>query len=78
MSKFTAIHTAGPKPCNCVAFWYDHDEAIQDMIAAELVTLPDGSKPKPGDSMRCGACGELLAPLHIRFVPGEYDEVSVS
>lgn len=67
----TALHRFGPAACARVAFFYDDEDAPLDMIEAQRVTLPDGSKPQPGDTMTCGACGAKLSPAEVDLLPGE-------
>lgn len=70
----TAIHrhdTQTVQACKRVAFYYNEDGAPQDGIEAERVTMPDGEKPKPGDTMKCGACGAEIGPAALDLLPGE-------
>jgi len=70
----TAIHrhdTADVSPCLRVAFYYNEAGAPEDRIDAKRVRLPDGSKPKPGDTMLCGSCGAELSIEALDLVPGE-------
>ena len=70
----TAIHridTQEVQACRRVAFYYDEAGAPENMIEAERVTMPDGGKPKPGDTMKCGACGAEIGPTALDLIPGE-------
>jgi hypothetical protein len=74
----TAIHrhdtdTDTAPACRRVAFHYDEDGAPMDRIDAKRVKLPDGTAPKPGDTMTCGSCGAQLAIESLDLVPGKLD-----
>ncbi len=66
-------HTDGAPACGRVAFYYDDDGAPEYRIEAARVTLPDGTKPQPGETMTCGACGAQIGPLALDLLPGEWD-----
>lgn len=70
----TAIHrrdTQDVQACKRVAFYYDEVGAPEDRIEAERVTMPDGGKPKPGDTMKCGSCGADIGVAALDLLPGE-------
>jgi hypothetical protein len=61
MSGVPVFHLRGRNPCGAVAFYYSG--AIRDgkIIEARHATDPDGRKPKAGEPMRCGGCGETIS-----------------
>ena len=70
----TALHrhdVEGAAACRRVAFFYDEDGAPMDRIDAKRVQMPDGTTPKPGDTMTCGSCGAQIAVESLDLVPGE-------
>lgn len=72
----TAVHRrniASVPACGRVAFFYDEEGAPEDRIEAQRITLPDGSKPKPGETMTCGACGAEIGPEVLDLLPGEWN-----
>ncbi len=44
--------------CGGIAFYYDGPTV--GAVRSELATMPDGTKPSAGESMRCGACGKVI------------------
>ena len=68
----TAIHRNGDA-CGRVAFYYDDEGAPETMIDAARVTLPDGSKPSEGETMRCGSCGADIGIAALDLLPGEWN-----
>lgn len=68
----TAIHRRGDA-CMRVAFYYDEVDAPLNIIQAQRVTMPDGSTPKPGETMKCGSCGAKIGPQALDLLPGRLD-----
>jgi hypothetical protein len=58
-------HGGGPLPCQGVALMLLKDQASRYDIPADNVVLIDGSKPKRGDYIFCGSCGQ---PLSLQFL----------
>lgn len=69
----TAIHRFGAMPCGRVAFFYDDDGAPEDRIEALRVRYPDGTRPAPGETMKCGSCGADIGPAALDLIPGEWN-----
>ena len=49
------------KGMNHVAFRSIIDAKVGDAVVAENIRLLDGTKPKDGDPIICGTCGQHLA-----------------
>lgn len=68
----TAIHRHGDA-CMRTAFWYDDENAPTDRIEAQRVTMPDGTTPQAGETMKCGSCGAEIGLDAIDLLPGRLD-----
>ena len=53
------IHSRGEHPCHQTAFYYN--ARYEGSFFAEYVELPDGTRPQPGEDMRCGSCGQPIS-----------------
>ena len=73
----TALHSKAQGACGRVAFYYDEVDAPEDVIEAERVEMPDGSKQEPGDIMICGSCGMEIGPSCLDLIPGKWDAKTI-
>ena len=58
--KKAVEHNSGSGACGGVAFYsYAHGEEFGRLPSANVKALemPDGSKPRVGEAIRCGTCG---------------------
>ena len=53
--------------CGGIAFYYDGRPVMGSLIEVTKVTLPDGTKPDPGDRMVCPACGADMFTGDLRW-----------
>lgn len=61
-------HRGGPAPCGQPAIGV-HALPSRYEIAADNVVLLDGSRPKRGDAMICGACRQPIVPQWLFASP---------
>lgn len=57
-TKIKAIHEGG---CEGIAFYLKEAINVGDVIMADNVLFPDGSKPKDGTILVCNNCGKTIA-----------------
>jgi hypothetical protein len=55
------FHRGGPVPCGKPSILV-HALPGRYEIAADNVRLLNGQRPKRGDAMRCGSCGQPVVP----------------